>query len=66
MLAVITQQTFAILDKGAPREKVEGYLNEHGFARTKNDDYYHPELGIILEDLHDENVFWIKTKTFYL
>jgi Ser/Thr protein kinase RdoA (MazF antagonist) len=25
--------------------------------RTKNDDYYNNDLGIILEDLHDENVF---------
>lgn len=23
---------------------------------TRNNDYYNPELGIILEDLHDENV----------
>ncbi|PBJ12185.1 hypothetical protein [Flavobacterium sp. ACN6] len=23
---------------------------------TKNNDYYNPDLGIILEDLHDENV----------
>ena len=27
-----------------------------GFLNTKNNDYYNPELGIILEDLHDENV----------
>lgn len=35
VLAVITEQTFAILDKGAPREKVETYLNQHNFFRTK-------------------------------
>ena len=23
---------------------------------TKNNDYFNPKLGIILEDLHDENV----------
>lgn len=57
MFAVITEQFFFVLDKGAPREKVENYLNQHGFVRTKNDDYYNSELGIILEDLHDENVF---------
>lgn len=56
-LAVITVQTFAILDKGAPRDKVELYLNEQHFVRIKNDDYYNADLGIILEDLHDENVF---------
>ena len=26
------------------------------FINKKNNDYFHPELGIILEDLHDENV----------
>lgn len=44
----------------------------------KNHDYYHPELGIILEDLHDENVltqngilyfidtvFYIKPEVFW-
>jgi len=56
-LAVITEQTFVVLDRGAPRDKVESYLNEHHFVRVKNDDYYNADLGIILEDLHDENVF---------
>ena len=55
-LAVITEQTFAILNRGAPRNKVESYLNEHHFVRMKHDDYYNADLGIILEDLHDENV----------
>ena len=55
--AVITQQPFAILSQGAPREIVENYLNNHGFTRTKNDDYYSKTIGVKLEDLHDENVF---------
>lgn len=25
--------------------------------RYKNDDYYNSNLGIVLEDLHDENIF---------
>jgi hypothetical protein len=29
---------------------------KRGFERVKNDDYYSPDLGIIVEDLHDENV----------
>jgi hypothetical protein len=29
---------------------------ENGFENTRNNDYYSPALGIILEDLHDENV----------
>lgn len=28
----------------------------NGFVNTKNHDYYNSVLGIILEDLHDQNV----------
>ena len=31
-------------------------MGNNGFSCTKNNDYYNSELGIILEDLHDENV----------
>jgi hypothetical protein len=29
---------------------------ENAFVNTRNHDYFNSELGIILEDLHDENV----------
>ena len=29
---------------------------ENGFENIRNNDYCNPDLGIILEDLHDENV----------
>ncbi len=35
---------------------VREFLEANGFINKKNNDYYHTELGIILEDLHDENV----------
>ncbi|HRO42709.1 MAG TPA: hypothetical protein PL009_07725 [Flavipsychrobacter sp.] len=57
MLAAITRQQFAILDKGASREIIEHHLQTHGFVRIKNDDYYSAKLGVLLEDLHDENIF---------
>jgi uncharacterized surface protein with fasciclin (FAS1) repeats len=31
-------------------------MNSNGFLKIKNNDYFNPQLGIILEDLHDENV----------
>ena len=31
-------------------------MESNGFNNTKNNDYFNPTLGIILEDLHDENV----------
>ena len=64
--AVLIQQQFALLTKGAPRDIVEAYLNHHNFIRSRNDDYYNPELGIILEDLHDENVFLLEDQILFI
>jgi hypothetical protein len=35
---------------------VKQFLENNGFKNTKNNDYFNPNLGIILEDFHDENV----------
>lgn len=48
------------------------FLKKNGFQHKKNNDYFNPELGIILEDLHDENVltnqgvFFIIDSAIYL
>jgi hypothetical protein len=42
--------------RGASRAEVEAFMRRLGFERTRHDDYRHPE-GILVEDLHDENVF---------
>ncbi len=54
--AAIVQQPFLQSDRGATRNEIEPDLAARGFRRTRNDDYYSAGLGIILEDLHDENV----------
>jgi hypothetical protein len=53
-------------------ESVKKFLNANGFQLKKNNDYFNTALGLILEDLHDENVltnngilFFIDT-VFYL
>ena len=35
---------------------VEQFMNSNGFQKIRNNDYFNSNLGIILEDLHDENV----------
>jgi len=35
---------------------VEQFMASNGFLKTRNNDYFNPDLSIILEDLHDENV----------
>lgn len=51
---------------------IRNLLSVNGFIHKKNNDYFNPIIGIILEDLHEENVltntdvlFFIDT-VFYL
>lgn len=55
LYAVVTQP-FVKSDTLTKLEDVKKFLLSNSFFNTKNNDYYHPDLGIILEDLHDENV----------
>lgn len=36
--------------------EVKNFLKQNGFENNRNNDYINQELGVILEDLHDENV----------
>lgn len=77
-LYAIVQQNFIKANEPTNLKKVKEFLLSNGFTNTRNHDYFHPELGIILEDLHDENVltndgvlyfidtvFYIKPETFW-
>ena len=52
---VITQKALLAV-RGAERKEVENEMKRRGFYRRKADDYYNPDLGVMVEDLHDENV----------
>jgi hypothetical protein len=47
-------------------KNVKTFLSENGFINKKNNDYYNPDLGIILEDLHDENVLTKNGDLFFI
>jgi len=53
--AVVKQNFVSITDQTS-LSQVKDFLTQNGFVNSRNNDYYNPELGIILEDLHDENV----------
>ena len=68
----VVRQSFVKENEPTSLERVKTYLKNNGFETIRNNDYRNPELGIILEDLHDENVltkdgvlFFIDT-VFYL
>ncbi|MEO5945560.1 MAG: hypothetical protein ABIP79_02000 [Chitinophagaceae bacterium] len=53
---VVIKQPFIVSTEATNLENVKQFLLANGFIVKKNNDYYNPYLGIILEDLHDENV----------
>ena len=52
----VVEQPFVKADEPTNLTFVEQFLNSNGFQKIRNNDYFNSELGIILEDLHDENV----------
>jgi len=37
-------------------DDIRELLNFNGFENVRRQDYYNKEFGIVLEDMHDENV----------
>ncbi len=78
IIYALVEQNYIKATQPTDLKKVKQFLENNGFANTKNHDYYNADLGIILEDLHDENVltangllyfidtvFYIKTEVFW-
>ena len=56
ILYAVVKQPFVKATESTNLANVKEFLSVNGFVNKKNNDYFHPQLGIILEDLHDENV----------
>ena len=56
VLYAVVEQSFVNATELTDLNLVEQFMNANGFQKVRNNDYFNPELGIILEDLHDENV----------
>jgi Serine/Threonine/Tyrosine Kinase found in polyvalent proteins len=55
-LFALVEQPFVKANQPTDLEQVKKFMTTNGFVNTRNHDYYNSDLGIILEDLHDENV----------
>ena len=55
LYAVVEQPFVKVTDK-TDLDKVRTFLENNGFTNIRNNNYRNDYLGIILEDLHDENV----------
>jgi len=56
ILYAVVEQHFVSATEKTDLKHIEQFMKSNGFHKTRNNDYYNCELGIILEDLHDENV----------
>lgn len=71
-LCAVVRQSYIHTNEPTDENLVKELMAANGFANKKNNDYFNKESGIILEDLHDENVltndgvlFFVDT-VFYL
>ncbi|MEI7677644.1 MAG: hypothetical protein WCJ03_12775 [Bacteroidales bacterium] len=56
IIYAVVQQNYVSITSTTDLNKVKEFLKINGFDNNRNNDYINTELGIILEDLHDENV----------
>ncbi|MCI4648922.1 hypothetical protein [Phaeodactylibacter sp.] len=62
----VVEQPFVKADEITDLEGVKSFMTANGFIHSRKHDYRHPELGIIIEDLHDENVLTQKGLLYFI
>jgi hypothetical protein len=65
-LFAVLKQPFIKSDAPVDLEDVKELLAFNGFTNTKRNDYYNKELGLILEDMHDENIIVQSNTIFFI
>ena len=65
-LYAVVKQDFIKEDEPTSLEEVRAFMELNGFENIRNNDYRNPELGIILEDLHEEKVLTRKGALFFI
>jgi hypothetical protein len=65
-LTAILKQSFIVSDAPIDMNEVKEVLEFVGFANVRRNDYYNKQLGLILEDIHDENVIMNSNFIFFI
>ena len=55
-LFAVVEQLFVKMTEPTDLDVVKAHLISNGFENTRRNDYMNKSRGIILEDLHDENI----------
>lgn len=64
-LCAVLRQPF-IEGEQAKLQDIQALLTFNGFANTKRQDYFNKEFGLVLEDMHDENVISRQDLLFFI
>ncbi|MBJ7429065.1 MAG: hypothetical protein JHD28_08925, partial [Bacteroidia bacterium] len=56
VLYAVVEQNFVKANQKTDLQLVREFMKANDFLNTRNNDYMNNKLGVILEDLHDENV----------
>lgn len=65
-LEVVVKQPYIRSDGPVDLEDVRELLAYNGFAHIRRYDYYNQEFGLLLEDIHDENVIMNAETLFFI
>ena len=60
------EQPFISSEAIADLTAIKALFAFNGFENTKRNNYYNKELGLILEDMHDENVLMNADALFFI
>jgi hypothetical protein len=66
VLSAVLKQPFIISNVQVELEDIKKFLVFNGFENSKRNDYVNKELGLILEDMHDENVIVNSETLFFI
>lgn len=65
-LYAVLRQPFIVSDALVDLDEIKKLLTFNGFENNRRNDYIHRELGLILEDMHDENVLVNSETLFFI
>ena len=65
-LYAVLKQPFIISTEIVDLQNIKIFLEYNGFLNTKRIDYFNQEYGLILEDIHDENVIVNNDVLFFI
>jgi hypothetical protein len=66
ILYAVLKQPFITSDAQVELEDIKKILTFNEFENSRRNDYIHKELGLILEDMHDENVIVNSDTLFFI